>query len=215
MTIHLPFKKRCGFSFEQTYVPFTQGCFVPSLTEIGPVVLGKILKFRQMYLSYFKNYLCVEKGVALLLNEMNPLHPKMLCVKLGWNWPWGSWEDEMWSLQTDGQPENLTWAFSSGEVIKTEQPRWPINFFFYISTMQIKIYSHLACLSHKACSLISQRRIVPLLLLYTNKLHSWGWNSAAVITSVNSSILAGFMSTISYPIKERKCIFWHQSMIYH
>ena len=112
MTIHLPFKKRCGFSFEQTYVPFTQGCFVPSLTEIGPVVLGKILKFRQMYLSYFKNYLCVEKGVALLLNEMNPLHPKMLCVKLGWNWPWGSWEDEMWSLQTDGQPENLTWAFS-------------------------------------------------------------------------------------------------------
>ena len=136
----------------------------------------------------------------------------MLCVKLGWNWPWGSWEDEMWSLQTDGQPENLTWAFSSGEVIKTRAVTMTNKLnFFYISTMQIKIYSHLACLSHKACSLISQRRIVPLLLLYTNKLHSWGWNSAAVITSVNSSILAGFMSTISYPIKESTFFFFFTS----
>ena len=31
--------KRAGPSFEQTWIPFTQGCFVPSLVEIGPVVL--------------------------------------------------------------------------------------------------------------------------------------------------------------------------------
>ena len=31
-------------SFEQTWIPFTQGCFVPSLIEIGPVVLEEILE---------------------------------------------------------------------------------------------------------------------------------------------------------------------------
>ena len=30
-----------GFSFEQTWIPFTQGWFVPRLVEIGPVVLEK------------------------------------------------------------------------------------------------------------------------------------------------------------------------------
>ena len=30
-----------GPSFEQTWIPFTQECFVPSLFEIGPVVLEK------------------------------------------------------------------------------------------------------------------------------------------------------------------------------
>lgn len=44
---------------------------------------------------------------------------------------------------------------------------------------------------------MSHNRIVPLLLLYTNVLQLFGWNSAAVITSVSSSILAGLISTIS------------------
>ena len=30
-----------GSSFEQTWIPLTPGCFVPSLIEIGPVVLEK------------------------------------------------------------------------------------------------------------------------------------------------------------------------------
>merc|ERR1712142_105521 len=38
--------------------------------------------------------------------------------------------------------------------------------------------------------------MVPLLELYTNRLHSLGWNSEAVITSVSSSMLAGLMSTM-------------------
>lgn len=44
---------------------------------------------------------------------------------------------------------------------------------------------------------MSHRRMVPLLLLYTKTLHWCGWHSAAVITSVSSSILAGFISTMS------------------
>lgn len=44
---------------------------------------------------------------------------------------------------------------------------------------------------------MSQRRRVPLLLLYTNTWQWCGWNSADVITSVRSSMFAGLMSTIS------------------
>ena len=33
-----------GPSFEETGIPFTQGYFVPSLVEIGPVVLEKKMK---------------------------------------------------------------------------------------------------------------------------------------------------------------------------
>lgn len=57
--------------------------------------------------------------------------------------------------------------------------------------------SRLVCLSQSAEALMSQRRSVPLLLLYTNRWQWWGWNSADVITSVRSSMLAGLMSTIS------------------
>ena len=37
-----PFGKGGGGSFEQTWILFTQGCFVPSLVEIGSLVLEKI-----------------------------------------------------------------------------------------------------------------------------------------------------------------------------
>ena len=33
--------KRRGLSFEQNWIPFTQGCFVPNLVETGSVVLEK------------------------------------------------------------------------------------------------------------------------------------------------------------------------------
>ena len=41
--------KKAGPSFEQTWIPFTQGCFVPSLIKIGPVVLEKEMKMRKVY----------------------------------------------------------------------------------------------------------------------------------------------------------------------
>ena len=37
-----PSRKRCGPLFQETWVPFTQGCFVPSIVEIGPVILEKM-----------------------------------------------------------------------------------------------------------------------------------------------------------------------------
>ena len=124
--------------------PFTQGWFVPSLIEIGPVVVEKkILKFVNVF-SLFRNYLPLEKGTALHLNKLefrspkdalcqvwlklaqwflrtwffllmyfsnflnylplvknwaffrtnlNPINPKILCVKFHWNWPTGSGEE--------------------------------------------------------------------------------------------------------------------------
>ena len=51
--------------------------------------------------SLFRNYLPLEKGVALHLSNLNPRHPRMLCAKFSWNWPSGSGEvnDNIESLQ--------------------------------------------------------------------------------------------------------------------
>ena len=38
-----PLGKRSYPSFKQILVPFTQGCFVPSLAKIGPMVLGNMI----------------------------------------------------------------------------------------------------------------------------------------------------------------------------
>ena len=47
-----------------------------------------------MYFSLFRYYLPWEKGVALHLNKLNLLRSRMLCVKLGRNWPSGSGEED-------------------------------------------------------------------------------------------------------------------------
>ena len=53
-------------TFEQTLIPFCQGCFALNLVEIGTAVLKKkILKFRQ-WISLFRNYLPLEKGGAFI-----------------------------------------------------------------------------------------------------------------------------------------------------
>ena len=44
-----PLEKGRGPSFEQTWIPSTQGCFVPSLVKIGPVVLEKKSKIGKVY----------------------------------------------------------------------------------------------------------------------------------------------------------------------
>ena len=78
-------------SLKQTRIPFSQGCFVPSLIEIGPVVLEKkIFKFRQCIFAI--SWLSpLEKGMALYLNQLEFPSPKdALCqvwLKLAqWFW---------------------------------------------------------------------------------------------------------------------------------
>lgn len=55
----------------------------------------------------------------------------------------------------------------------------------------------MACLSHRACSRMSASLTVPLDDEYEKRLHCSGWNSAAVMTSVSSSMLTGLMSRMS------------------
>ena len=59
-----------GSSFEQTWIPFTQGWFVLSLVHIGSVVLEKkiFLNFFNEF-SLFRNYLPLKKGRALHLTQ--------------------------------------------------------------------------------------------------------------------------------------------------
>lgn len=57
-------------------------------------------------------------------------------------------------------------------------------------------YTRFWCSSHNARCRMSASLIVPFELAYINQLQLVGWNSAAVITSVSSSMLAGLISTI-------------------
>jgi len=57
--------------------------------------------------------------------------------------------------------------------------------------------THFVCRSHSAASRMSASLILLFELEYMKRLQCCGWNSAAVITSVNSSIFTGLISTIS------------------
>ena len=64
-----PWKRR-GPSFVNTRIPFTQGCFVACLVEIGSVVLEKkIFKICQCIFAIC-NYIPLEKGTGLHLNKL-------------------------------------------------------------------------------------------------------------------------------------------------
>ena len=60
---------------------------MPSLVEIGPVVLDKKIFFYFVYVfSLFRNYLPLEKGLALHLNKLESSSPRdALCclVEIG------------------------------------------------------------------------------------------------------------------------------------
>ena len=76
-----------GSSFEQTWIPFNQGCFVPSLVEIDWVVLEKkILKFRQCIFTICVIISSWKRAGPFIWTNWNPLHSRMLCAKIGWNW---------------------------------------------------------------------------------------------------------------------------------
>ena len=77
------------------WVPSSKGFFVPSLVEIGLLVLEKkiFVNFLNVFLL-FLNYLSLEKGWGLHLNKLESPSPKaMLWGKCGWNWLSGSGEE--------------------------------------------------------------------------------------------------------------------------
>ena len=87
--------KRAGPLFEQTWIPFTQGCIVSRLIEIGPLVLKKNLLMSSMYYRYFVIISTLKKTGPFIWTRLNPpfLQPRVHCAKFGWNWSSFSWED--------------------------------------------------------------------------------------------------------------------------
>ena len=114
-------------SFEQTWIPFIQGCILPSLVEISLAVLvEKIFKFVNVF-SLFHYYLYWKRTGPFILTNLNPLHQRVHCAKFGWNWPSGSWENLKIGKvyrRTDWQMDRMTYHrrqairkyFSSGEL---------------------------------------------------------------------------------------------------
>ena len=81
---YLSLWKRTGPFIWTNLIPFTQGCFLPSLLEICPAVREKrIFKFCQKYFRY-SFIVSPWKNKALHLNKLD--HPRMHCAKFGWNW---------------------------------------------------------------------------------------------------------------------------------
>ena len=76
----------CDPSFEHTWIPITLECFVWSLVEIGPLVLGII----------FSNV------GNILLTNLNPRHPRMLCTNFCWKWPHNLFSLFFWLLSPIG-----------------------------------------------------------------------------------------------------------------
>ena len=74
---HLPFKNVCGLLVDQTWIPHIQGCFVPHLVEICPVVLEKniFLKVINTF-SLCWYYLTLNKVMILFFSNklLSPLH---------------------------------------------------------------------------------------------------------------------------------------------
>ena len=92
--------------------------------------------FLRRYLNFVNIFLqFLLLAWPYIWTKLNPLHPRMLCAKFGWNWPSGSGEDEnVNSLQMDRRTDNrrikkLTWAFSSDELIKFNK-NWLAPSFF-------------------------------------------------------------------------------------
>ena len=78
-----PFGKwRCS-SLEQTCINVTQGCFAPSLVEIGRVVLVKYFEKKIL------NFLLLSFILSFIWTNMNHFHPRMFCLKLA-QWFWGN-----------------------------------------------------------------------------------------------------------------------------
>ena len=73
---YIPLEKGRGPSFEQTWLPFSQGWFLSRLVEIDPLVLEKKIFNLSMYIRNFFYYIPLEKGGALHLNKYDPTSPK-------------------------------------------------------------------------------------------------------------------------------------------
>ena len=94
-----------GPSFEQTRIPFTQGCFVPSLVEIDSVVLEKmILNFVSVFCYLLINSLWNIWTTMMTKTTMDNgkilIRKAHLSIRLRWAKNW-------WKMSSAGQWEKV------------------------------------------------------------------------------------------------------------
>ena len=130
--------KECDPSSEQNWISFPQVCFVPSLVEIGPVVLErKIFKFPKSIFDI--SLLCpLQQGSSPSFQQTWIPFPQGFFVpslvekcQLFWRRRWKCEEKFTDRRTDDGQViRKLTWAFRSGKLkMKSkQQPQWRTNF---------------------------------------------------------------------------------------
>ena len=93
---------------EQIWLPFTRGYFVPSLVEVGPVVLEEKIFQSFQWNFTISQFFPFEKDMVFIWPNLNSHYPGMLCAKFGWNWPNGSGEEYVKSVRTDGRTDGRT-----------------------------------------------------------------------------------------------------------
>ena len=117
--------------FELTWINFTQGCFAPTLAEIGPVRLWRrflnIVNVFSLFRYYM--YLPLENGMAIHWTNLNSLKPRMLWAKFGWYWPNGAWEED----------EKYTGSRTTGDQKSSRAHMIQVNITFYFSYTGPKI----------------------------------------------------------------------------
>ena len=71
------------------WTPLSQECFVPSLVEIGPVVLKKKMKMWKVYdnANNDNGQILIRKAHLSLWFRWANLYPRMFYAKFCWNWP--------------------------------------------------------------------------------------------------------------------------------
>ena len=107
----------------RNWIPFTQGCFVPSFVEIGSVVLEKIFRQCNFAISLLSP---LEKGRGISFEQtwfpFTQASYKPILVEIGtvvlemkkkiWKFTTTTTTDKLWSGK-------LTWAFGLGELKQT------------------------------------------------------------------------------------------------
>ena len=81
-------EKGCGSSFEQIWIPFTQGVWLnwPNGSGEEDFLISSI---------YFRYFIIISPWKR---SGPNPLHPKIICNKFGWYWPSGYGEEDFYNL---------------------------------------------------------------------------------------------------------------------
>ena len=65
-----------------------------NIYKIGTVVQEKIFKFQKCTFAILLLSPNVKRCGLSIWTNLNPLYPKMLFAKFGWNWPSGSIEED-------------------------------------------------------------------------------------------------------------------------